>query len=175
MKIKRYAGENKLTRKNIISVAKAFYDGLSYDKKYAPAGWDFEPGARLVDLKTGRSKGFGLLEKETEFDRWYNEYRETYQMAIDRLNNEKLDCISVAYLPSTFKGNILYDDYCATYWEPTIVAYGWSKEYGYQRYVFEDGQWYLLKIEAKDYDNALGDTEIAFGAFVRFLGGILGI
>ena len=174
MKIKRYAGENKLTRKNVISVAKAFYDGLSYDKKYAPAGWDFEPGARLVDLKTGRSKGFGLLEKETEFDRWYNEYRETYQMAIDSLNNEKLDCISVAYLPSTLEGYILYSE-CSTYWKPTIVAVGWSEDYGYQRYVFEDGQWYLLQIEEERYDNALGESETAYGAFVRFLGGILGI
>ncbi|MDO4282928.1 MAG: hypothetical protein Q4D02_04750 [Clostridia bacterium] len=192
MKIKKYNGENKLTRKNIISVAKAFYDGLSYDKEFAPAGWDFEPGARLVNLKsnlwlnpdTGLMKTSPFededwedeeLEEMTQFDRWMMKHSEIYHEAIRQMKELKLKWLDITFLPSTLDGSVEYSD-CCTHWKPTINAFDEEN----QRFVFEENRkrWYMLKIEQEEYDVPCGicdwGTALGMGAFVRFLEGLIG-
>lgn len=180
MKIKKYDGSNKLTRKNIISVAKDFYDGLTYDKEYAPAGWDFEPGARLVNLKTGIKKGEDFFEDElSQFDRWQEKNAEIFELAKSKMKGDELTCrklwyLDLIFLPTTYEGSVEYYD-CATHWKPTLIAL----DRGNHKYVFEEDKekWYPLRVEQEEYDVpcAICDwgTTLGMGAFVRFLSGLI--
>lgn len=177
MKIRQYNGENKLTRKNIISVAKAFYDGLSYDKEYAPAGWDFEPGARLVDLGTGikKEEGFSFEKELSQFDRWKEKNEKIYHIAKEKMDKCGLMFMDVIFLPRTYEGSVNYYEDCHTHWIPTICAFD---EYSH-KYVFEENtlKWYSLKVEQMEYDVPCEicerGTDLGMGAFVRFLSGLI--
>jgi len=177
MKIRQYNGENKLTRNNIISVARALYDGLSYEKEYAPAGWAFEPGARLKNLATGiKKEDEFLFDKElTQFDRWYEKNEKIYHLAKEQMDKCKLMLIDVVFLPRTYEGSVNYYEDCHTHWLPTICAF----DEHYHKYVFEEDamKWYPLSIEQMEYDVACEicewRTSLGMGAFVRFLSGLI--
>lgn len=155
-----YKSNEKLNMSNILSVTKAFYNGLTYDKEFYPSDIPFEPGCRLSALEINIQNADGSIKYQTALELWYIKNGRLFN-SLDMLPTGYTEK-DVRYLPKNHHGLVSCDNY-KTHWIPTICAYD---RLGYLR-VYDNSTnfWKILEVDTKSNQN----NNSLNSAFAQFL------